>query len=152
MSVPQIARMWMTDEEHVRRVIHDFNAHGFDSLRPRFRGGRPRRIQTYDEQRIGATAGARADSLGVPYTRWILAKLSRYLAGQGIAVSPAHLGRILARNGISLVGVIPRTGPGVVLWSGPTPRRFSLLSSYRSPRQRAVSATLPVDACGRVRA
>lgn len=23
-SVPQIARMWMTDEEHVRRVIHDF--------------------------------------------------------------------------------------------------------------------------------
>ncbi len=102
MSVPQIARMWMTDEEHVRRVIHDFNAHGFDSLRPRFGGGRPRRISRDDEQRIVATAGARPDSLGVPYTRWSLAKLSRYLEGQGIAVSPAHLGRILARNGISL--------------------------------------------------
>ena len=38
----------------------------------------------------------------MPYTRWSLAKLSRYLAGQGIEVSPAHLGRILARNGISL--------------------------------------------------
>ena len=36
MSVPQIARMWMTDESHVRRVIHEFNEHGFDSLRPRF--------------------------------------------------------------------------------------------------------------------
>jgi hypothetical protein len=23
-SVPQIAAMWMTDESHVRRVIHDF--------------------------------------------------------------------------------------------------------------------------------
>ncbi len=102
MSVPQIARMWMTDEEHVRRVIHDFNRHGFESLRPRFRGGRPRRISTDDEQRIVAVAGARPDTLGVPYTRWSLAKLSRYLAGQGVVVSPAHLGRILARNGISL--------------------------------------------------
>ena len=102
MSVPQIARMWMTDESHVRRVIHEFNEHGFESLRPRFRGGRPRRIQIDDEQRIVAIAGARPDTLGVPYTRWSLARLSRYLRGQGLTVSPAQLGRILARNGISL--------------------------------------------------
>jgi transposase len=38
----------------------------------------------------------------VPYTRWSLPKLSRYLVSQGLQVSPAHLGRILARNGISL--------------------------------------------------
>ncbi len=103
MSVPQIARMWMTDEEHVRRVIRDFNERAFDSLRPRFGGGRPRRISTDDEQRIVAIAGARPDTLGVPYTRWSLAKLSRYLRErEQIEVSPAHLGRILARNGISL--------------------------------------------------
>ncbi len=102
MSVPQIARMWLTDEEHVRRVIHDFNQLGFESLRPRFAGGRPRRISSDDEQRIVAVAGARPDTLGVPYTRWSLAKLSRYLRTQGIEVSPAHLGRILHRNGISL--------------------------------------------------
>jgi len=102
MSVPQIARMWMTDESHVRRVIHEFNEHGFESLRPRFGGGRPRRISTDDEQRIVAVAGARPDTLGVPYTRWSLAKLSRYLRTQGIEVSSAHLARILARNGISL--------------------------------------------------
>jgi transposase len=41
MSAREIAEMWMTDESHVRKVIHDFNQHGFDSLRPRFRGGRP---------------------------------------------------------------------------------------------------------------
>ena len=102
MSAPEIARMLLTDESHVRKVIHDFNRHGFESLRPRFRGGRPRRISIDDEQRIVAVAGARPDTLGVPYTRWSLAKLSRYLAGQRIAVSPAQLGRILARNGISL--------------------------------------------------
>jgi len=102
MSAPEIARMLLTDESHVRQVIHDFNRHGFDSLRPRFRGGRPRRISSDDEARIVALAGARPDSLGVPYTSWSLAKLSRYLTGQGISVSPAHLGRILARNGIAL--------------------------------------------------
>jgi hypothetical protein len=39
--------------------------------------------------------------LGVPLTRWSLAKLAEYLRGQLIAVSPAHLGRILARAGLS---------------------------------------------------
>jgi transposase len=102
MSAPEIARMWLTDESQVRKVIHDFNRHGFDSLRPRFRGGRPRRISVDDEARIVAVAGARPDTLGVPFTRWSLAKLSRYLGGQELEVSRAHLGRILARNGISL--------------------------------------------------
>jgi len=102
MSAPEIARMMLTDESQVRKVIHDFNLHGWDSLRPRFGGGRPRRISIDDEQRIVAIAGARPDTLGVPYTRWSLPKLSRYLGGQGLIVSPAHLGRILARNGISL--------------------------------------------------
>ncbi len=102
MSAPEIARMLLTDESHVRKVIHEFNRHGFESLRPRSGGGRPRRISTEDEQRIVAVAGARPDTLGVPYTRWSLAKLSRFLLGQGIEVSPAQLGRILARNGISL--------------------------------------------------
>ena len=103
MSVPEIARMWMTDESQVRKVIHEFNQHGFESLRPRFGGGRPRRISIDDEQRIVAIAGARPDTLGVPYTRWSLAKLSRHLCDrEALEVSPAHLGRILARNGISL--------------------------------------------------
>ena len=53
----------------VRKLIHDFNERGFESLRPRFGGGRPRRISADDEQRIVAVAGARPDSLGVPFTR-----------------------------------------------------------------------------------
>jgi hypothetical protein len=40
-SVPQIAAMWMTDESHVRRVIHDFNERGMASLDPEYRGGVP---------------------------------------------------------------------------------------------------------------
>ena len=47
----QIARMWLTDESYDRKVIHEVNEEGFDSLRPDSRGGRPppdhpRRAQT----------------------------------------------------------------------------------------------------------
>src|SRR3954464_7628352 len=54
-SVPQIAQMWMTDESHVRRVIHEFNERGMASLDPEYRGGRPRRITA--EERQGGRGG-----------------------------------------------------------------------------------------------
>jgi transposase len=43
MSAPEIARLVRTDEPHVRKVIHAFNAEGFSSLDPDYRGGRPNR-------------------------------------------------------------------------------------------------------------
>jgi transposase len=102
MSVPVIARLVGSDESHVRKVIHAFNERGFDSLDPDYRGGRPRRITEAQRERIVAVAGARPDSMGVPLTRWSLRRLSAYLIGQeGIAVSAAHLGRILACAGLS---------------------------------------------------
>jgi transposase len=137
MSAPEIARIWLTDESQVRKVIHEFNRHGFDSLRPRFRGGRPRRIQIDDEARIVAVAGARPDTLGVPFTRWSLAKLSRYLGGQGLEVSPAHLGRILARK--RDFGLSSHWTPEIRTWAAanntelvPTPTYASYLNRIES--------------------
>jgi len=101
-SVPQIAAMWMTDQSHVRRVIHDFNERGMASLDPEYRGGRPRRITDEQRQRIVAVAGARPDCQGVALTRWSLPRLADHLAEQQIlSVSPAHLGRLLADAGLS---------------------------------------------------
>ena len=101
MAVPQIAEMWHTDPSWVRKVIHDFNERGMDSLRPRYRGGRPRRITTEQRQRIVSVAGARPDSQGVPLTRWSLPRLAVHLDGEGIVVSPRHLGTLLAEAGLS---------------------------------------------------
>jgi transposase len=101
MSPPEIARALMSDESHVRKVIHDFNERGFDSLRPNFRGGRPRRLTDDEHQTIVACAGARPAQEGVPLTRWSLPRLSRHLKGRGISVSPSQLGRILAKAGLS---------------------------------------------------
>jgi len=101
MSPAEIARMLLTDESHVRKVIHEFNERGLESLSPRYGGGRPRRITTADEQRIIAVAGARPDTLGVPCTRWSLRKLSEHLTGQGIEISRSHLARLLNAAGLS---------------------------------------------------
>ena len=101
MSVPQIAEMWHTDPSWVRKVIHEFNERGMDSLRPRYRGGRPRRITIDQRQRIISVAGARPDAQGIPLTRWSLPRLSAQLASEGIEVSPRHLGALLAEAGLS---------------------------------------------------
>lgn len=101
MSAPEIARMWLTDESHVRKVIHDFNERGLDSLDPDYRGGRPRRITAAQRARIVAVAGVRPDIQGVPLTRWSLPRLAAHLQGQGLEISPAHLGRVLAEAGLS---------------------------------------------------
>jgi transposase len=101
MPVPQIAEMWHTDPSWVRKVIHEFNERGLESLRPRYRGGRPRRITTEQRQRIVSVAGARPDAQGVPLTRWSLPRLAVHLAGEGIVVSPRHLGTLLAEAGLS---------------------------------------------------
>jgi transposase len=101
MSAPEIARMWQTDESHVRKVIHEFNERGLDSLDPDYRGGRPRRITAAQRARIVAVAGARPDTQQVPLTRWSLPRLAAHLRGQGIEISPAHLGRVLKHAGLS---------------------------------------------------
>jgi transposase len=101
-SVPQIAAIWQTDESHVRKVIKEFNERGLDSLRPEYRGGRPRRITEAERERIVAVAGARPEDQEAAATRWSLRRLAAHLAEvEEIEVSPAHLGRILAAAGLS---------------------------------------------------
>src|SRR4051794_396600 len=85
MSAPEIARMWLTDESHGRGVIHEFNERGFGSLDPDYRGGRPRRIDDEQRQRIVAAAGVRPDRQGVALTRWSLDRLAWWLAEQQLA-------------------------------------------------------------------
>ncbi len=41
MDVPAIAKVAFTSEDRVRDVIHNFNADGFSSLYPKYKGGRP---------------------------------------------------------------------------------------------------------------
>src|SRR5262249_38131164 len=76
MPVPEWGGLWPTDGSWWRRVIPGSNERGRDSPRPRYGGGRPRRITTEQRQRIVSAAGARPDKQGVPLTRWSLPRLS----------------------------------------------------------------------------
>ncbi len=103
-TVPVIARLVSTSEDRVREMIHRFNELGMASLDPQWAGGRPRRITTEDETFIVATASARPESLGQPFTRWSLRKLAAYLAGNDervVVVGHERLRQILDANDVT---------------------------------------------------
>jgi transposase len=101
MSAPQIAGLVRTDESHVRKVIHAFNARGFGSLDPDYRGGRPKQTTPEQRDRIVAVARTRPDHQGVALTRWSLPKLRLHLAGMGIVLSEEALRQTLIGAGLS---------------------------------------------------
>jgi transposase len=103
-TVPAIARLVQADEDSVREVIHRFNELGLASLDPRWAGGRPRRINTEDEAFIVATANARPETLGRPFTCWSVRKLADYLAdnpARVVVVGRERLRQLLHANQIT---------------------------------------------------
>ena len=95
MSAPDIARLYMTDASHVRKVIHDFNERGFEALDPDYRGGRPKSTSPAQRDRIVAVARTRPDHQGVALTRWSMSKLAAHLDEIGVAVLSASALRAL---------------------------------------------------------
>jgi transposase len=102
-SVPVIARLVAADEDTVREVIHRFNEIGLDCLDPEWAGGRPRLLDSGDEDFVAATALTRPTRLGQPFTCWSIRKLAGYLAA---CPHPLRIGRevlrtLLHRRGIT---------------------------------------------------
>jgi hypothetical protein len=58
MDAAQIATVTFTSEDRVRDVLHNFNSDGFDSLYPRYGGGRPPRITLPQQREIKRLASA----------------------------------------------------------------------------------------------
>lgn len=55
MTVVKIAEVKFTSTDRVRDVFHNDNADGFDSLHPKYKGGRPR---TFSSQNVGRSLAA----------------------------------------------------------------------------------------------
>lgn len=51
-EVGQIAKVAFTSEDRVREVIHNFNADDFESLYPKYSGGRPPTFSLPERQAI----------------------------------------------------------------------------------------------------
>ena len=83
MDVAQIAPLAFTSEDRVRAVIHNFNADGFDSLAPKYAGGRPAKFTLPERQQIKKIALSRPQDHRLPFSTWSPSKLAEFLVAEG---------------------------------------------------------------------
>jgi transposase len=99
MDVPAIAKIAFTSEDRVREVIHNFNADGFDSLAPKYSGGRPPKFTLPQRQEIKKVALSRPVDHHLPFSVWSLTKLAEFLVAEGVVDDISHEGlRVLLRE------------------------------------------------------
>src|SRR5713101_4153979 len=99
MDVSQIAEVTFTSPDRVREVIHNFNADGFDSLYPKYRGGRPPTFTLPQRREIKKLALSRPTDHDLPFSTWSLSKLAEFLVAEGVVDDISHEGlRVLLRE------------------------------------------------------
>ena len=103
MDVPAIARIAFTSEDRVREVIHNFNADGFDSLAPKYSGGRPPKFTLPERREIKKVALSRPVDHDLPFSTWSLSKLAEFLVAEGVVDDISHEGLrlVLREEGVS---------------------------------------------------
>jgi transposase len=99
MDVPAIAKVAFTSKDRVRDVIRNFNADGFASLYPKYRGGRPPKFTLAQRREVKKIAMARPGEYDLPFSTWSLAKLADFLVAEGVVDDISHEGlRVLLRD------------------------------------------------------
>ncbi|MGW3827261.1 helix-turn-helix domain-containing protein, partial [Streptomyces sp. NPDC005071] len=78
MPVAKIAEVSFTSDDRVRDVVHNFNADGFDSLYPKYSGGRPKTF-TPERREIKKIAKSKPTEHDLPFSTWSLSKLADFL-------------------------------------------------------------------------
>jgi transposase len=103
MDVAAIAKVAFTSEDRVRDVIHNFNADGFGSLYPKYRGGRAPKFTLGQRREIKKTAKSRPDEHDLPFSTWSLSKLAEFLVAEGVVDDISHEGlrMLLREEGVS---------------------------------------------------
>ena len=103
MPVAKIAEVTFTSPDRVRDVIHNFNADGFDSLYPKYKGGRPKTFSLPERREIKKIAKSKPAEHGLPFSTWSLAKLADFLVAEGVVDDISHEGlrALLREEGVS---------------------------------------------------
>jgi transposase len=99
MDAAKIAEVTFTSADRVRDVLHNFNADGFDSLRPKYAGGRPPKFDLVQRAQIKKIALSRPSDHQLPFSTWSLSKLADFLVAEGVVEDISHEGlRVLLRE------------------------------------------------------
>ncbi len=98
MDATAIAKVAFTSEDRVRDVIRNFNADGFGSLYPRYKGGHPPKFTLGQRREIKKIAKSRPVEHDLPFSTWSLARLADFLVAEGVVDDISHEGlRVLLR-------------------------------------------------------
>jgi transposase len=84
VAVPEIVRRLGLSRPTVTHWLRRFDRSGIAGLLDRPRSGRPARISSDALRHISMVVSARPRDLGVPGTRWSLARLRQYLVHTGV--------------------------------------------------------------------
>ncbi|HEY1920255.1 MAG TPA: IS630 family transposase [Streptosporangiaceae bacterium] len=103
MAPAGIATVAFTSEDRVRDVIGNFNADGFDSLYPKYRGGHPPKFTLGQRREIKKAAKSKPAEHGLPFSAWSLAKLADFLVAEQVVEDISHEGLrgLLRQEGVS---------------------------------------------------
>ena len=80
-------------------MLHNFNDDGFDSLVPKYSGGRPPTFTLPERREIKKIALSRPVDHDLPFSTWSLTKLAEFLVAEGVVDDISHEGlRVLLRE------------------------------------------------------
>ena len=107
MNAAAIAKVAFTSEDRVRDVIRNFNADGFSSLYPKYKGGHPPKFTLAQRREIKKTAKSKPVEHDLPFSTWSLAKLADFLVAEGVVDDISHEGlrALLREEGVSFQAV-----------------------------------------------
>src|SRR5512135_2231668 len=84
MDAVAIAKVAFTSQDRVRDVIRNFNADGFSSLYPKYRGGHPPKFTLVQRREIKKIAKSKPVEHDLPFSTWSLSKLADFLVAEGV--------------------------------------------------------------------
>jgi transposase len=103
LSPPKIAERVLFSGRTVLRYIERYEAEGLSGLLARPRPGRPRRVTPEYEALLIEVVEQEPRSLGLPFSNWTTAKLSKHLAQRtGIRIKARQVENYLKAHGFRL--------------------------------------------------
>ena len=84
-----IAKVAFTSEDRVRDVIRNFNADGFGSLYPKYRGGRPPKFTLPQRREVKKSPSPGPAGHDLPFSTWSMSKLAEFLVAEGWSTTSA---------------------------------------------------------------
>jgi transposase len=125
MDAPGIAKVAFTSEDRVRDVIRNFNADGFSSLYPKYKGGRPPKFTLAQRREVKKVARSHPHDHGLPFSTWSLSKLAEFLVAEGVVDDISHEGlrTLLREEGVTFQPT----------WTGPSRKVNAQKAASRAP-------------------